>query len=142
MEHFFDISHILYTYGYLGIFIIVFVESGIFFALPGDSLIFAAGLLASTGEGISLLISIIFIATFFGSILGYYIGYHLEKLHHLEFFRKILKKEYLDQAREFFAIHGKPAIISSRFIPIFRTFIPIVSGRRTNTKQTYNCFKA
>ncbi len=137
MAHLFDISSILSTYGYLGIFIIVFIESGIFFALPGDSLIFAAGILASSMEKAFLLISLIFIATLLGSIIGYYIGSHLERFAHLPVFRRILKKEYIDQAREFFSVHGKKAVAFSRFIPIVRTFVPIVAGIGRMPKKIY-----
>jgi membrane-associated protein len=113
----------------LGIFIIILLESGIFFALPGDSLLFTAGLLASVLDlKLPLLISVIFFATFLGGILGYEIGFYLEKLKRYSFFRKILKQEYIDKTHEFFEQHGKLAIVFSRFIPIVRTFTPIVAG--------------
>src|SRR3989338_59895 len=88
MTQLFDVSSIITTYGYLGIFIIVFLESGIFFALPGDSLLFTAGLFAST----------------FGLNIYFLIP------------------------NKFFNEHGKFAITFSRFIPIVRTFVPIVAG--------------
>ncbi|OGI58081.1 hypothetical protein A3C60_00255 [Candidatus Nomurabacteria bacterium RIFCSPHIGHO2_02_FULL_37_45] len=129
MTQLFDVSSIITTYGYLGIFIIVFLESGIFFALPGDSLLFTAGLFASTfGLNIYFLIPIIFFSTFLGGIIGYEIGVNLEKLRNFTFFRKILKKEHIEKANKFFNEHGKFAITFSRFIPIVRTFVPIVAG--------------
>src|SRR3989338_8558057 len=119
MTQLFDVSSIITTYGYLGIFIIVFLESGIFFALPGDSLLFTAGLFASTfGLNIYFLIPIIFFSTFLGGIIGYEIGVNLEKLRNFTFFRKILKKEHIEKANKFFNEHGKFAITFSRFIPI------------------------
>lgn len=129
MLAFFDISQVILQYGYIGIFFIVFLESGIFFALPGDSLLFSAGLLASTGIlAIHSIIPIIFVATFLGALVGYQIGIHLEKLHNYSIFRKLFKKEYLDRGHKFFDKYGKVTIVFSRFVPIIRTFAPIVAG--------------
>lgn len=125
----FNIPYLLTTYGYIGVFTIVFLESGIFFALPGDSLLFTAGLLASgLGFDLKFLIPLIFIATFLGGICGYFIGVYLERLHKYEFFRKIIRREHLDTAHKFFEKHGFGAILISRFVPIVRTFLPIVAG--------------
>lgn len=132
MSHFFglfDITYLITTYGYLGIFVIIFLESGILFALPGDSLLFTAGLFASVyGFNLFFLIGIIFIATFLGGMGGYQIGVYLEKLRKFSFFRTILKQEYIDRAHNFFIKYGKLAIVFSRFVPIVRTFTPIVAG--------------
>src|SRR3990167_6639024 len=129
MTQLFDIPYLITTYGYLGIFIIVFLESGIFFALPGDSLLFTAGLFAAVfGLQIYFLIPLIFFATFFGGIAGYEIGANLERLKRFSFFRKILKEEHILKTHEFFDRHGKFTIIFSRFVPIVRTFVPIVAG--------------
>lgn len=129
MHFLFDIPHLITTYGYVGIFIIIFLESGIFFALPGDSLLFTAGLFASVFSlKLPLLIFIIFVATFFGGLLGYEIGVYLDKLRKYAFFRAILKQEYIDKAHGFFDKYGKFAIIFSRFVPLGRTFVPIVAG--------------
>ncbi len=129
MESLFDIQTLITNYGYIGIFVIVFLESGIFFALPGDSLLFTAGILASTGYlNVFQLIPLVFIATFFGSIAGYYVGVYIEKLRKFQFFNKILKKEHLDKTHVFLEKYGIPAIILSRFVPIVRTFMPIVAG--------------
>lgn len=129
MLELFDIPYIITTYGYMGIFIIVFLESGIFFALPGDSLLFVAGLLAIAGIlNIYILIPLIFVATFFGGIVGYYIGAHLNRLRKFYIFKKILKDEYLEKTNRFFENHGRITILISRFIPLARTFVPIVAG--------------
>ena len=129
MSHLFDITYLITTYGYLGIFIIVFWESGIFFALPGDSLLFTAGLFASAfGLNITFLIVLIFVATFLGGLVGYEIGRYLTLLERYKFFRKILKPEYIKKAHEFFDRHGLFAIVFSRFVPIVRTFMPIAAG--------------
>lgn len=129
MLELFDIPNLISTYGYLGIFIIVFLESGIFFALPGDSLLFTAGLLAATYFlNVFYLIPMIFVATFLGGIAGYYVGVHIERLRKFKFVNKILKEEYIQKAHVFFEKYGKSAIMFSRFVPIVRTFTPIVAG--------------
>src|SRR3989338_1321498 len=129
MLELFDIPHIITTFGYTGIFIIVFLESGIFFPLPGDSLLFTAGLFAGAyGLNIFFLIPMIFVATFLGGLAGYEIGVHLIKLQNFSFFKKILKQDHIDKAHEFFNRHGKVAIAFARFVPIVRTFVPIVAG--------------
>lgn len=129
MSQFFDIPFIISTYGYVGIFIIVFLESGIFFPLPGDSLLFTAGLLVAVLHlNLFTLIPLIFVATFLGGVMGYEIGINLERLRKYDFFRKILKEKYIDQTHKFFDKHGGFAIILSRFVPLVRTFMPIVAG--------------
>ncbi len=125
----FNIPEFIYSYGYIGIFIIVFLESSIFPPLPGDSLLFTAGLFASTaGFNIFILIISIFIATFLGGIMGYHVGIHLVKLHKYAFFRKLLKQENIDKAHAFFVQYGRLSVTFARFIPFMRTFVPIVAG--------------
>ena len=129
MTHLFDITYLITTFGYLGIFIIIFLESGLFFALPGDSLLFTAGLFTTVyGFNLFLLIGIIFCATFLGGLGGYEVGTYLERLHKYSFFRKILSKENINKAHEFFEKYGIFAIVLSRFVPVVRTFTPIVAG--------------
>lgn len=129
MAELFDIPNIIGTYGYLGIFIIVFLESGIFFPLPGDSLLFTAGLLVAVlNLNLFFLIPMIFVATFLGGLLGYEVGVNLEKLRRYSFFQKFLKEEYIIKAHMFFDKYGRFAIIISRFVPLVRTFMPIVAG--------------
>ncbi len=138
MENIFDISYLITTYGYLGVFIVVFLESGIFFALPGDSLLFSVGILASAGiVSIYTAIPIIFIATFFGSVAGYYMGTHLKKLQKYSIFRKIIKDEHINKSHVFFEKHGKSAMLFSRFIPVIRTFVPIVAGMAKMEERTF-----
>ena len=129
MHNLLDIPYLIATFGYLGIFVIIFLESGLLFALPGDSLLFTAGLFVSVYHfNLVFLIGLICVATFLGGMGGYQIGVYLEKLREHSFFRRILKDEYIDRAHEFFDKHGAYAIIFSRFVPIIRTFTPIVSG--------------
>ncbi|MBP6883824.1 MAG: VTT domain-containing protein [Candidatus Pacebacteria bacterium] len=129
MHNLFDITYLITQYGYWGIFIIVFLESGVFFALPGDSLLFTTGLLAASGLlKIHFVIPLIFVSTFFGGIFGFFIGENLTHLKRVSFFRFLLKDAYLNKAHNFFEKHGKSAIMLSRFVPIVRTFTPIIAG--------------
>lgn len=138
MHHFFSIKHLLVHYGYLGIFVVVFLESGVLFALPGDSLLFTAGLFASAFRlNMFVLVPVIFIATFLGGLTGYEIGSQLERLNKYRFFKKFIKYEYIQKAHQFFDTHGRLAIVFSRFVPIVRTFTPIAAGV---AKMHYNKF--
>jgi membrane-associated protein len=129
MHQLFDIPNLIITYGYLGILVIVFLESGIFFPLPGDSLLFTAGLLAPVlGYNVFFLTLLVFLSAFFGGIVGYFIGSKLDYFYRFSFFRKIIKQKYLDDGHVFLAKHGLFAMLLSRFIPVVRTFLPIVAG--------------
>ncbi len=129
MNHLFDIPYLVTHFGYIGIIIIVFLESGVFFPLPGDSLIFTAGLLAPRmGFSIITLVIIIFLAAFLGGMVGYYIGTKLDFLYKYPLFKRIFKKKYTDEAHIFLEKHGLSAMIMGRFVPVVRTFLPIVAG--------------
>jgi membrane-associated protein len=121
---------------YGGIYLLLFVvfaETGLFvgFFLPGDSLLFTAGLLCSTGilqVHILLLVVLIIIAAVTGNLVGYAFG---KKVGVLLFRRKsgfFFRQEHLVAANDFYKKHGKKTIIFSRFLPIVRTFAPIVAG--------------
>jgi membrane-associated protein len=125
-------SIILYGGLYLLLFL-VFAETGLFFGffLPGDSLLFTAGLFCSTGIlklHLVLLIILIITAAVAGNMIGYSFG---NKVGILLFKRKsslFFRHEHLVAAHEFYLKHGKKTIILSRFFPIVRTFAPIVAG--------------
>ncbi len=113
----------------LGVAVIVFVESGVLFPiLPGDSLIFAAGLLhLSLGINMWVLIGVILVAAFLGAQVGYWIGSKWGR----KLFKpdaRILKVEYLQQAEDFFNKYGGRALVIGRFVPFVRTFVPIAAG--------------
>ena len=121
---------------YGGIYLLLFVvfaETGLFvgFFLPGDSLLFTAGLLCSTGIlelHPILLVVLIIIAAVAGNMAGYVFG---KKMGPMLFTRKsglLFRQEHLVSANEFYKKHGKKTIILSRFLPIVRTFAPIVAG--------------
>jgi membrane-associated protein len=121
---------------YGGIYLLLFVvfaETGLFigFFLPGDSLLFTAGLLCSTGIlqiHPALLLILIMAAAIMGNMVGYYFG---KKVGPVLFKRKsglLFRQEHLVLANEFYKKHGKKTIILSRFLPIVRTFAPIIAG--------------
>lgn len=127
----FDLSSFIQTVGYLGVFGIIFAESGLLvgFFLPGDSLLFTAGFLASQHFlNIYLLAFGCFIAAVAGDSVGYFIGHKFGK----RLFHKkdslFFHKKYLEHAENFYRVHGGKTIILARFMPIVRTFAPVVAG--------------
>ena len=126
-----NLTETLRTIGYLGISLIVFAESGLFFGffLPGDSLLFTAGLLASQGYfNLYILFFLVSVCAIFGDTVGYWFGSVVgPKIFSKEdsFF---FNKKYITRAKLFYEKHGAKALILSRFIPIVRTFVPIIAG--------------
>jgi len=126
-----DPIHIVKTFGYLGLFIIILLESGVIFGffLPGDSLLFAAGLLASQGY---LNVIGVMAAAIIGAIIGNNIGYYTGKEAGPALFNrkdsKLFSKKRVKEAHVFFEDHGPEALILARFIPAVRTFVPIAAG--------------
>lgn len=126
-----DLVELIRTAGYLGIFGIVFLESGLMvgFFFPGDSLLFTAGFLASQGFlDIKILVLGCFIAAVAGDSIGYYIG----KKFGPKIFSKeksiFFHKQHLERAQGFYDKHGGKTIILARFIPVIRAFAPVVAG--------------
>lgn len=127
----FDLLQIIKTFGYLAVWGIVFAESGLLvgFFLPGDSLLFTAGIVASQGSlNIALLILGAFICAVLGDNVGYVTGHKFGR----RLFRRedswMFHKKHLVSAQNFYDKHGKKAIVLARFMPIVRTFAPIVAG--------------
>ena len=126
-----NLTSIIQFVGYPGLFTAVFLESGVFFGffLPGASMLFTAGLLASQGIfNIWILIPLLTIAAILGDNAGYWfgakVGYRLFLRPDSRFFRQ----DHLKRAKDFYDRHGFLAIVLARFIPIIRTFAPIVAG--------------
>ncbi|HUC01466.1 MAG TPA: DedA family protein [Candidatus Paceibacterota bacterium] len=122
--------YIVKTFGYLGVGGIVFAESGLLlgFILPGDSLIFLAGLLASQGFfNIGILLAVTFVTAVAGDNVGYLIGKKLgRKVFKKETF--IFNQENLRRTEAFFERHGRSTFIMQRFIPVIRAFAPLLGG--------------
>lgn len=127
----FDLSTLIQTVGYLGVFAIVFLESGMMlgFFFPGDSLLFTAGFLASQNfMDIKVLIVGCFISAILGDSVGYWLGH--------KFGRRLFQREdsiwfhkdHLTRAQRFYEKHGGKTIILARFVPVIRAFAPVVAG--------------
>ena len=139
----FDLAELIRTVGYLGVFAIVFLESGMLvgFFFPGDSLLFTSGFLASQGFlDIKVLIIGCFLAAVAGDSAGYYIG--------KRFGRNLFNKEdsiwfhknHLIRAQNFYEKHGGKTIILARFIPVIRAFAPVVAGIGTMRYRRFVIF--
>jgi membrane-associated protein len=127
----FNIEHLIETAGYIGLFAIIFAESGLFFGffLPGDSLLLTAGLLAWKGHlDLNVLLPLLFVAAVLGDNVGYWFG---KKVGPPLFNREaslLFRRKNLLAAEAFYAKHGGKAIVLARFAPFIRTFVPIVAG--------------
>lgn len=124
------------TYGvwvYVLLFFIIFAETGFVVTpfLPGDGLILTVGVVAgSTGDKLNIWIAMLLmiIAAFLGNALNYHIGRYLSERILSGGKIKWVNQEHLAHTHEFFEKHGQKAVILSRFLPIFRTFVPFVAG--------------
>ncbi len=126
-----DLITLIKTAGYAGLFGIVFAESGLLigFFLPGDSLLFTAGFLASQGY---LDLIPLMLVTLSGAILGDSFGYTFGRKIGYKIFNKenslFFHKDNLERADKFYKEHGGKALILARFMPVIRTFAPILAG--------------
>ncbi len=149
MIPFFDgnLTELITTIGYVGLFAVVFAESGFFLApfLPGDSLLFSAGILAAEGYfSIFILVPIFVLAAIFGDSFGYWFGKRFGK----KIFEgniPYLNLDHLEKTRVFYEKHGAYSITIARFVPVVRTFTPIFAGAAEmhyGTFLRYNIFGA
>lgn len=124
-------EHLIEAFGTLGLFAIVFAESGLLFGffLPGDSLLFTAGLLASRG---TLNFPLIMVGCAVAAIAGDQVGYVIGRRAGPALFRRpesrFFHKKNVERAKEYFDKNGPKTIILARFIPVIRTFAPVVAG--------------
>jgi len=130
--------------GMVGLIIIVFAETGLMigFFLPGDSLLVTAGLFAAKGDlNIWWLNISLILAAIIGDAVGYWIGYRTGKALYSRPNSFFFRREHLIKTHEFYEKHGGKTIIIARFMPIFRTFAPVVAGAAEMTYRnfaTYN----
>src|SRR3989344_4077740 len=148
ITHLIDPEYLVSTLGAIGVIAIIFLETGAFFGFffPGDSLLFTAGFLASQGF-ISL--PVLLIGTFIAGVVGDSVGYAFGRRVGPKLFTKddslFFNKKYIARAQHFYEKHGKKTIILARFMPIVRTFAPIVAGignMRYRTFATFNIIGA
>lgn len=139
----FDLESLVRTAGYIGLFFIIFAESGLLigFFLPGDSLLFTAGFVASQGAlDIRILAPLCFVAAVTGDAVGYAFGNSVGRRLYNRPESRFFKRAHLLQAEAFFAKHGGKAIILARFMPVVRTFTPIVAGMGTMPYPRFAAF--
>jgi membrane-associated protein len=119
----------LIAYGYPIIGLIIFIESALFPFLPGDSLLVVAGIYAAKGDiSLTLLTLILIPAAILGNAIAYFLGL---KMGHSLFSKPdsmLFKPVYAEKAHQFYERHGGSAIVIARFVPIVRTFVPVIAG--------------
>lgn len=126
-----DIVEIIKSIGYVGIFSIIFAESGLFFGffLPGDSVLLTAGLLSLKGDlDLRILIPLVFIGAVAGDNVGYWFGHRVGPPLFSRPESRFFKPKNLRAAKDFYDKYGPIALVLARFTPFIRPFAPIVAG--------------
>ncbi|MER7330864.1 MULTISPECIES: VTT domain-containing protein [unclassified Micromonospora] len=138
-----DPEVLISTFGLIGILVIVFAESGLLigFFLPGDSLLFTAGLLTADGKYITYPLWLVCLLITLAAIAGDQVGYAFGRKVGPALFRrpnsKLFKQENVLKAHDFFEKYGARSIVLARFVPIVRTFTPIVAGVSRMNYRTF-----
>jgi membrane-associated protein len=144
---FLDPEWLVSTFGLIGILSVVFAESGLLvgFFLPGDSLLFTTGLLIADGTYLHQPLWLMCLLVSVAAVLGDQVGYLFGRRFGPALFRRpnsrVFKQQNLTRAREFFERYGARSIVLARFVPVVRTFTPIVAGAshmRYRKFLTYN----
>ena len=129
--HYFDPNFLITTLGLAGVFAVIFAESGILLGLffPGDSLLFIAGVFAAQGY---FSIWVLILGAIVAAVLGDNVGYWFGKKAGPKIFSQeesfFFKKSYVKKTEEFYRKHGKKTIAFARFVPVVRTFAPVMAG--------------
>ena len=135
-----DILNSLSPYGEIGLILIIFAETGLLvgFFLPGDSLLFTAGLLANQGK---LNLAAVLIGCFAAAVLGDQVGFTLGDRLGPRLLRRpdsrVFKREYVERTEAFFDRHGPKTIVLARFVPVVRTFAPMLAGVGKMSRRTF-----
>lgn len=137
-----ELIYLLGPYVLLGLCLIIFAECGLLFGffLPGDSLLFTAGLFVANGfigYPIWLVCLLLTVCAILGNIVGYYIGYTVGPPLFKRPDSRMFKQEYVDRTHAFFVRYGGRAIILGRFVPIVRTFITAIAGVASMDARKY-----
>jgi membrane-associated protein len=133
---FLDTQHLLNTFGLIGLLLIIFAETGLLvgFFLPGDSLLFTAGLVSAGGiAGVTLaplwvLLILLPLVAIAGNLVGYWIGHRAGPAVFNRPNSRLFKAEYVEQAHAFFEKYGARTVLLARFVPIVRTFTTVMAG--------------
>jgi membrane-associated protein len=128
-----DPDYLITTFGLIGVLVIVFAESGLLigFFLPGDSLLFTTGLLVTTGKidmPLWLVCTLIVMAAVIGDQVGYLFGRKVGPALFKRPDSRLFKQENVEKAHDFFEKYGPKSLVLARFVPIVRTFTPIIAG--------------
>ena len=140
-----DVRQLVQAGGYIGLTSIIFAETGLLigFFLPGDSLIVTAGLLAAQPQ-FGLRIWLLGILLTVAAILGNSVGYAIGKYSGPRLFTRddslLFKKKHLFRAHEFYQKHGGKTLVLARFMPIVRTFVPVVAGMAEMDYRSYTAY--
>lgn len=131
--------------GYIGLTTIIFAETGLLFGffLPGDSLLVTAGLLSTQpglGLNVALLGILLTVAAIVGNTLGYAIGRYTGPRLFTRDDSLLFKKKHLFRAKAFYDHHGGKTLILARFMPIVRTFVPVVAGLAEMRFRIYTAY--
>jgi membrane-associated protein len=140
-----DVRHLVQVGGYVGLTTIIFAETGLLigFFLPGDSLLVTAGLLSAQpqfGLNVWLLGLLLTIAAILGNSLGYAIGRYSGPRLFTRDDSLLFKKKHLFRAQEFYTRHGGKTLVIARFMPIVRTFVPVVAGMAQMNVRVYTAY--
>ena len=140
-----DVQQIVRLGGYVGLTAIIFAETGLLvgFFLPGDSLLVTAGLLSSQpqfGLNIWLLGALLTVAAIVGNSAGYAIGWYTGPKLFTRDDSLLFKKRHLFRAHQFYEKHGGKTLVIARFMPIVRTFVPVVAGLGRMPFRAYTAY--
>jgi membrane-associated protein len=152
---FLDPGHLIGTFGLVGIMLILFAECGLLigFFLPGDSLLFTAGLVAaggaaSLGAGLTkdalpplwVLLVCFSIAAVLGNLVGYWIGFRAGPAVFNKPDSRLFKAEYVERSHAFFERNGNKTIVLARFVPVVRTFATVMAGASRMNLRSFTLF--
>jgi len=142
---FLDPDYLVATFGLIGLLLIIFAECGLLvgFFLPGDSLLFTAGLLVASGVfevPLLALVVLLPIAAVAGNLVGYWIGYSAGPAIFRRPDSRFFKHEYVEQSSAFFAKYGARTIVLARFVPIVRTFATVMAGASRMDFRVYTIY--
>ena len=127
----YNVPELIRLVGFYGIVAVVFAETGLLigFFLPGDSLLITAGLFAARGDfDFATLILALIPAAIIGNATGYYIGHRTGKALYQRPNSLLFRREHLKMTHDYYVRHGGKTIVIAQFIPILRTFAPVVAG--------------
>ncbi len=137
------------SWAVVGVLLIIFAECGILigFFLPGDTLLFLAGLLVAQGASgidinIWLFVALLALAAFIGNVVGYWIGFKVGPAVFSRPDARFLRKEHIDRSAAFFEKYGKITVVLARFVPIVRTVATVMAGASKMDRKIYLTYSA